>query len=178
MRSSRCAGLGRLTAVPDLDLDGFRAMLAVNVMGVANAIDAVLPGMIERGRGHLVGVASVAGFRGMPWMAGYSASKAALIAYLEGLRPALKRRGVTITTVCPGFVRTAITRDTPFRKTPKMMEPEEAAPYLVRAVETRPRNLVFPLDTALGMAVLRHMPDGLFDRIMDHAGPRGLTTEF
>jgi short-subunit dehydrogenase len=173
-----CAGIGGLTQVPDLDIGGLRAMLAVNVVGVANSIEAVLPGMIARKSGHIVGVSSVAGYRGLPWMASYSASKAALSAYLEGLRPALKRRGVTITTACPGFVRTALTADTPFRNPVKMMEPEQAGRRIARAVLRRPRNCVFPFSTSIGMAFLKHVPDPLFDWMMDRAGPRALTTEF
>jgi short-subunit dehydrogenase len=173
-----CAGIGGLTQVPDLDLDGLKAMLAVNVIGVAQSIEAVLPGMIARGHGHIVGVSSVAGYRGMPWMASYSATKAALSAYLEALRPALKRRGVTITTACPGFVRTALTRDTPFRSPVKMMEPEQAGRKIARAAIRRPRNCVFPIDTAIGMTLLKYLPDPIFDWMMDRAGPRALTTEF
>ncbi len=90
--------------------------------------------MITRGRGHIVGVASVAGYRGFPWMISYSASKAALIAYLEALRPGLRRRGVTVTTVCPGFVRTQMSSDIPYQHPVKMIEPEEAARHL------RPRH--------------------------------------
>ncbi len=173
-----CAGIGGLTLLPQLDPTALRAMLEVNVVGVANAIDAVLPGMMERGVGHIVGISSVAGYRGMPWMAAYSASKAALTTYLEGLRPALKRRGVTVTTVFPGFVRTALTEDTPFRKPVPMMEPEEAARYLVRAVERRPRDYAFPIGTAVGMGMLRRLPNRLFDWMMDRAGPRALTVDF
>ena len=173
-----CAGIGGLTKVPDLDLDGLKAMLAVNVVGVAHSIDAVLPGMIARGDGHLVGVSSVAGYRGLPWMASYSASKAALSAYLEALRPALKLRGITITTACPGFVRTSLTRDTPFRKPVKMMEPEQAGRQIARAALRRPRNCVFPMSTSIGMSFLRHLPDPVFDWMMDRAGPRALTTDF
>jgi short-subunit dehydrogenase len=173
-----CAGVGRLASTLDLDLEGFRQMLDVNVLGVARTIEAVLPGMVARGAGHLVGISSVAGFRGLPWMPGYSASKAALTTYLEGLRPMLKRRGVTITTVYPGFVRTAMTADTPFRRPVPMLEPEQAAKYLVRAVVRRPRDLVFPPSTALGMGLLRRLPTALFDWLMDQAGPQVLTTEF
>jgi short-subunit dehydrogenase len=173
-----CAGIGGLTLLPDLDPPALRAMLDVNVVGVANTIDAALPGLIARGGGHIVGVSSVAGYRGLPWMASYSASKAALSAYLEGLRPALKRRGVTITTVCPGFVRTAMTSGTPFRKPVPMLEPHEAAVFLLRAIDRRPRDYVFPRSTALGMGLLRRVPNRVFDWMMDRAGPRALTTEF
>lgn len=173
-----CAGVGRLSSATDLDLDGLRQMLEVNVLGVAHAIAAVLPGMFARGAGHIVGISSVAAFRGMPWMPGYSASKAAVATYLEGLRPSLKRRGVRVTTVYPGFVRTGMTVETPFRKPVPMLEPEEAARYLARAIERRPRDLVFPLSAALGMGLLRRLPARVFDRCMDQAGPRALTTEF
>jgi short-subunit dehydrogenase len=173
-----CAGVGRLSTARDLDLEGFRLMLEVNVLGVARTIDAVLPGMFERARGHIVGVASVAGYRGLPWMPGYSASKAALATYLEGLRPSLKRRGVTITTIYPGFVRTGMTVETPFRKPVAMLEPDQAAAYVVRAVVRRPRDYTFPISTALGMGLLRRLPNRVFDACMDHVGPRALTTEF
>ncbi len=174
-----CAGVGGLSRVPpDLDIEGLRATLEVNVVGVARSIEAVLPGMIARGRGHIVGVSSVAGYRGLPWMVSYSASKAAVTAYLEGLRPALRRRGVTITTACPGFVRTALTEGTPFRDPVPMMEPEDAGRRIARAALRRPRNCVFPLSTAVGMAVLRMMPDRVFDWVMDRAGPRALDRDF
>ncbi len=174
-----CAGVGGLSRVPpDLDIDGLRATLEVNVVGVARAIEAVLPAMIARRQGHIVGVSSVAGFRGLPWMASYSASKAAVSAYLEALRPALRLRGVTITTACPGFVRTALTEGTPFRNPVPMMEPEEAGRRIARAVFRRPRNCVFPWSTAVGMACLRMMPDRVFDWMMDRAGPRALDRDF
>lgn len=173
-----CAGVGRLSTATDLDLDGFRQMLEVNVLGVARTIEAVLPGMYTRKRGHIVGISSVAGYRGMPWMPGYSASKAALATYLEALRPALKLRGVRITTLYPGFVRTGLTVQTPFRNPVPMLEPGQAAEYIVRAVLKRPRDYTFPLSTRLGMGLLRRLPNRLFDFSMDRAGPRALTTEF
>jgi short-subunit dehydrogenase len=173
-----CAGVGTLSSALDLDIEGFRRMLEVNVLGVARTIEAVLPGMFARGSGHIVGIASVAGYRGLPWMPGYSASKAALATYLEGLRPALKRRGVRITTVYPGFVRTAMTVGTPFRRPVRMLEPAEAARYLVRAIVRRPRDATFPLSAALSMGLLRRLPGRIFDWVMDRAGPEALTTEF
>ncbi len=173
-----CAGIGTLTMVPELDTAALRQTLEVNVVGVAQSIEAVLPGMIARGRGHLVGVASVAGYRGFPWMISYSASKAALIAYLEALRPGLRRRGVTVTTVCPGFVRTQMTTTVPYQRPVRMIEPEEAARYLVRAIEKRPRNCVFPWNMRIGLAILKYMPDRAFDRLMRWVGPQALYVDF
>lgn len=173
-----CAGFGRLTLVPDLALDALRTTFEVNVFGVAESIEAVLPGMIERKNGHLVGVASVAGYRGFPWMISYSASKAGLIAYLEALRPGLARRGITVTTVCPGFVRTAMSTGIPYKRKIRMLEPEAAAKHLVRAVLRRPRNCVFPFSTRIGLALLKYSPDFLFDWMMRRAGPEALAVEF
>ena len=173
-----CAGIGTLTQVPQLETNTLRQTLDVNLVGVAQSIEAVLPAMITRGRGHIVGVASVAGYRGFPWMISYSASKAALIAYLEAVRPGLRRRGVTVTTVCPGFVRTQMSTDIPYQHPVKMIEPEEAARHLLRAIDRRPRNCVFPWDMRIGLAILKYMPDWFFDRLMYWFGPRALKIEF
>ncbi len=173
-----CAGFGRLTLVPDLALDTLRKTFDVNLFGVAESIEAVLPGMIARGRGHLVGVASLAGYRGFPWMISYSASKAGLIAYLEALRPGLARRGITVTTVCPGFVRTAMSTNVPYRYKVPMLEPEVAAKHLARAVLRRPRNCVFPFSMRISLALLKITPDFLFDWMMRRAGPEALAVDF
>jgi short-subunit dehydrogenase len=173
-----CAGYGTLTLVPDLALDGLRRTFEVNMFGVAESIEAVLPGMIARRSGHIVGVASLAGYRGFPWMISYSASKAALIAYLEALRPGLAQRGITVTTVCPGFVRTAMSTGVPYKRKIKMLEPEQAAHHLVRAVLRRPRNCVFPWSMRIGLTILKIMPDSLFDWMMRRAGPEALVIEF
>ena len=173
-----CAGVGSLTQVPQLETITLRQTLDVNLVGVAQSIEAVLPAMITRGRGHIVGVASVAGYRGFPWMISYSASKAALIAYLEAVRPGLRRRGVTVTTVCPGFVRTQMSAEIPYKRPVKMIEPEEAARHLVRAIDRRPRNCIFPWDMRISVAILKYMPDWFFDRLMSWFGPRALKIEF
>ena len=173
-----CAGFGTLTLVPDLALDTLRRTFEVNMFGVAESIEAVLPGMLSRGRGHIVGVASLAGYRGFPWMISYSASKAALIAYLEALRPGLARRGITVTTACPGFVRTAMSTGVPYKRKVKMIEPAQAAQHLVRAILRRPRNCVFPWSMRMGLAILKLMPDRLFDWLMRRAGPEALAVDF
>jgi short-subunit dehydrogenase len=173
-----CAGVGALTLVPELDTSMLRQTLDVNLVGVAQSIEAVLPAMIERKDGHIVGIASMAGYRGFPWMISYSASKAALIAYLEAIRPGLRKRGVTVTTVCPGFVRTKMCADLPYQRPIKMIEPEEAARHLVRAVERRPRNCVFPFSMRFGLALLKYMPDSFFDWMMRLAGPKAMYVDF
>jgi short-subunit dehydrogenase len=173
-----CAGYGTLTLVPDLELDTLRRIFEVNLFGVAESIAAVLPGMLGRGRGHIVGVASLAGYRGFPWMISYSASKASLIAYLEALRPGLAKRGISVTTVCPGFVRTAMSTGIPYRRKMKMLEPEDAARHLALAALKKPRNCVFPFQMRIGLALLKLMPDRIFDWMMRKAGPEALVVDF
>ena len=176
--SWRARGLERSPWCRTWQLDTLRRTFEVNMFGVAESLEAVLPGMLNRGRGHVVGVASLAGYRGFPWMISYSASKAALIAYLEALRPGLARRGITVTTVCPGFVRTAMSTGVPYKRKIKMIEPEQAARHLVKAVLRRPRNCVFPWSMRMGLAILKLMPDRLFDWMMRRAGPEALAVDF
>ncbi len=172
------AGIGSLTMVPQLETAMLRQTLDVNVVGVAHAMEAVLPGMILRGKGHIVGLASMAGFRGLPWMISYCASKAALISYLEACRPGLRKRGITVTTVCPSFIRTQMTLDIPSAYPIKMVEPEAAARHLVRAIDRRARNCHFPLQARISNTILRMMPDWCFDRLMSWVGPRAMNVEF
>ena len=102
-------------------------MLRVNLFGVLYSIEAVLPDMLRRGRGHLAAISSLGAYRGLPGEQGYCASKAAVNVYLEGLRLHLRSRGIAVTTVCPGFDRAAMTADLPFPP-PWLMGPDEGLP--------------------------------------------------
>ena len=85
---------------------------------------------------------------------------------------------MTVTTVCPGFVRTRLSTDVPYKHPVKMIEPEEAARHLVRAVDRRPRNCVFPWDMRIGLAILKYMPDRFFDRLDALVRPKAMDVEF
>src|SRR5262249_10857703 len=100
------AGVGRETSALKYNSADIEDVIRVNLIGVANSIGAVLPGMIERRRGRLVAISSLASFRGLPRMAGYCASKAGVNALMEALRFELKPFGIHTTVVCPGWVRT------------------------------------------------------------------------
>jgi short-subunit dehydrogenase len=161
-----CAGITGTTLVDDLAVEVTEAILEVNLLGVAYAIDAVLPGMLERGRGQVVALSSLAGCRGMPFSAAYSASKAGLSAYLESLRPALRRRGVTITTVLPGFVRTPLMENAAVQPPLPMMSSEAAARHVLRAIRGRRRVYAFPGSTRLVLRMLGWLPAWLYDWMM------------
>lgn len=103
------AGIGRENSALDFRAEDFEAQVQVNLIGVANSVETVLPGMIERRSGHLVGISSLASLRGMPKMAGYCASKAGVSALFDTLRTELRPLGIHCTTICPGFIQTAMT---------------------------------------------------------------------
>jgi short-subunit dehydrogenase len=164
-----CAGITGVTLVDGLAADEVERLMRVNFLGVVYAIDAVLPGMIARRRGQIVGISSLAGCRGMPFSAAYSASKAALSRYLEGLRPSLRGRGISVTTVCPGFVRTPLMENAPLQPPLRMMEPEAAARYVLRAIVRRWRFYCFPWTMAMAVRVLTWLPAQVYDWSMARA---------
>jgi short-subunit dehydrogenase len=161
-----CAGITGTTLVDDLAVEQAEAMLEVNLLGVAHVIDAVLPGMLARRSGQVVALSSLAGCRGMPFSAAYSASKAGLAAYLESLRPALRRRGIAVTTVLPGFVRTPLMESAAVQPPVSMMEPEAAARHILRAIRGRRRVYAFPWSTSLAICFLGWLPAGVYDWMM------------
>src|SRR5438874_5579250 len=103
------AGIGIVNSAVEFQAEVFEAQVRVNLIGVANSVEAVLPAMVERRHGHLVGISSLSSYRGLPKMLGYCASKSGLNALLEGLRVELKPFGITVTTICPGWIRTPLT---------------------------------------------------------------------
>ncbi len=166
------AGVAHVTRAAAPDLDDFEEMLRVNYLGGVHAIAAVLPGMIARGHGRIVAISSLNSHRGMAWSAGYSASKAAISTYLESLRPALRRRGILVTTAFLGFVDTPMTRAMPLGFPVWMMSPERAAKHIVRAIVHGRRELYAPWHEALGASILRYLPAWAFDWIMATFGRR------
>jgi NAD(P)-dependent dehydrogenase (short-subunit alcohol dehydrogenase family) len=107
-------------------------VIETNLIGAVNSVSAVLPQMIERGSGHLVAVSSLAGFRGLPKSAAYSASKAGMTAYFESVRLDVQNRGVAVTIIQPGFIKTPLTSGRA-NKMPFLMELDDAIPLFLRA---------------------------------------------
>jgi short-subunit dehydrogenase len=154
------AGVSCPSKMEPMNLDELTREMAVNYLGVLHSIDAVLPSMLARGRGHLAAVASLAGYKGMPGSWGYSASKAAVINLMEGLRIQLRPRGIAVTTICPGFIRTPMTEVFQF-PLPFCLEAGDAARRIVRALERRRGVYNFPWPMALVMRLARWAPDWL-----------------
>lgn len=146
-------------------------VLRVNVLGMLYLYDAVIPSMIERRSGRFAGVASLAGLRGLPSAAPYSASKAAMQAFLEASRVELAPYGVGVTIVNPGFVATPMTAKHRYRM-PFLMTAERAARIIADGLERGKRVIEFPLGTSLLMRTVRHLPDPLYDRVLGSAGKK------
>jgi short-subunit dehydrogenase len=163
------AGIGVGTQSDELaDLDKLRRVLAVNVTGLAATLAAFAPAMREARKGALVGIASVAGFRGLAGNSAYCASKSAAITWLESLRVELHGSGVSVVCICPGYIDTPMTRVNRYRM-PFLMSAEEAAPRFARAIAARRRRVVIPWQMALVSVLLRAIPGWLYDRLASRA---------
>ena len=142
----------------------FREILDVNVMGLVNTFHPFIAPMKAKGQGSLVGIASVAGFRGLPGASAYGASKAAAISYLEALRVELHGSGVRVTTICPGFIATPMTARNPYPM-PFIIEADDAARRFKRVIAAGKSFAVVPWQMAIVGRLLRLVPNALYDRI-------------
>jgi NAD(P)-dependent dehydrogenase (short-subunit alcohol dehydrogenase family) len=143
-------------------LDSVARQINTNLLGVINAVEPALPGMIARRGGQIVIVASVAALRGLPYSPGYCASKAGARAYGEALRPLVRPAGIAVTVVCPGFFDSPMT-DRWRGPTPFLVSTERAAALVERAVRRKRARLSFPLPLVLGMKIADLLPPALGD---------------
>ena len=158
------AGLSEGTDAHHLVAADVERLMRINFLGAVYAIEAVLPGMLERGRGHLVGVSSLAGFGALPKTAAYGASKAALRVFLEGLRLDLKDDSIDVTVVSPGYIRASATSKY-VQKRPFLVELDEAVERIWDAISARRPSLMFPLPLSAAVWAGQALPRGLYDRL-------------
>jgi short-subunit dehydrogenase len=161
------ASRGTLTEHEE-DLPAFRALLETNVLGLVHTFQPFLAALRAAGRGKLVGIASVAGFRGLPGSGAYSASKAAAISYLESLRVELHGTGLEVITICPGYVATPMTAMNPYPM-PFLLPADKAARMIAGAIERGRRFYVLPWQMALAGRLLRLLPRPVYDRAFARA---------
>lgn len=158
------AGVSRGTLADHAeDLATFRAVFDTNVAGIVHTFHPFMAPMRAARRGALVGIASIAGFRGLPGAAAYSASKSAAITLLESLRVELVGSGVAVVTIAPGYIATPMTASNPYRM-PFLMDADRAAASIARAIARRKRFHVLPWPMALVGQALRVLPRWLYDR--------------
>jgi len=147
------------------DLQVLRDTLQTNVFGIAATFQPFIEPMRQRRRGTLVGIASVAGIRGLPGHAAYCASKAAAITYCESLRGECRPFGVRVVTLVPGYVDTPLTRRNPYSM-PFLMPAAAFADAAFAAVSAGRSYRVIPWPMAVVAKLLRVLPNGLFDRVL------------
>ena len=163
------AGVSRGTLTEYVeDEEVFQNVMDINVLGMVKTFQPFLTAMREAKRGALVGVASVAGFRGLPGSSAYSASKAAAISYLESLRVEMHGSGVKVVTLCPGYIKTPMT-DINTYPMPFIIEAGDAARRMVRVIERGTSFAVVPWQMGVVGWVLRRLPRWLYDRLFAKA---------
>jgi short-subunit dehydrogenase len=158
------AGVGSTNTIDDLNVDGAETVIRVNLLGVVYSIEAVLPGMLKRGRGAVAALSSLASYKGIPSAAAYCASKAAVNSYMESLRIQLYGKGVSFTTICPGFIRTPMTESN--KGMFLILEAQAAARKIVRAIGRQKKVFNFPWLTTRLMKLTFWAPDWLLHRAM------------
>jgi short-subunit dehydrogenase len=159
---------GTLTEYAD-DIDVFRQIMDINVIGMVNTFHPFVAAMRAAGRGTLAGVASVAGYRGLPGAGAYSASKAAAIRYLESLRVEMRGTGVRVATVCPGYIATSMTERNPYPM-PFIISADEFARRFALAIDGGKNYTVIPWQMGLIAKLLTVLPNALFDAAFAKAG--------
>lgn len=166
--------VGTLTQEVD-DNRAFRRVMETNVLGMVHTFQPFLDAMLKRGSGRLVGIASVAGIRGLPGAGAYSASKAAAIAYLESLRVELRGSGVHVVTIAPGYIDTPMTQRNDYAM-PFMLPVEEAARRFIRTIASAHSYAVIPWQMSIVAKLMRLLPNAIYDRLAARAGrkPRNL----
>ena len=166
--------VGTLTEEVD-DLAAFARVFAVNVQGVINTFHPFVDPMRQRRSGKLVGIGSVAGIRGLPGAGAYSASKAAVVTYMESLRIELRGSGVKVVTIAPGFIATPMTAVNDYAM-PFLLPSDIAARRIARVIERGSSYAVVPWQMGVVGKLMRLLPDGIYDRLAAGAKrkPRGL----
>ena len=159
--------VGTLTEYAE-DLDAFQQVMDINVLGMVKTFQPFVAAMRAARSGSLVGIASVAGFRGLPGAGAYSASKAAAISYLESLRVELHGSGVKVVTICPGYIKTRMTAVNPYPM-PFILDADEAARRMVRAIARQTSYSVIPWQMDWVGRVLKILPNWLYDRLFVNA---------
>jgi len=156
------AGVSRYEPPEELDAREVEKLLRINFLGAVTATEGVLPNMLERGRGHIVVLSSLASFQGLLFHGSYCASKAAMNGFFESLRLDISDRGVDVTIITPGFVKTEMTAHNSHRM-PFLMDLEPALDIMVRGIRKRKRMVRFPRPLSTLTWWARVLPRGFYD---------------
>jgi short-subunit dehydrogenase len=168
---SECGGLDLVVANAGIGADSYgkrikwepiKAMLQVNVLGATATLCGALPGMIERKRGHVVGISSIAAYGGLPRMGAYCGTKAYLATLLQGMRFDVEKYGVKVSIIHPGYVKSEMTANNKATM-PFLLETEDAVARIVKAIEREAESFTFPWQMSVGMKTLSSLPRPLYE---------------
>jgi short-subunit dehydrogenase len=159
------AGISRPFSAKHFDTDVAREVWDINVNGLLYTIEPVLKAMLQRGSGHIVGISSMASYIPIPGHGAYCAAKAGVSTHLAALRGEVARKGITVTTVCPGYVRTDMTSTNEFSM-PFLMDVERATDIVMRGIAQRKSVINFPWQMYLLIRIARLIPEWLRYRLM------------
>jgi short-subunit dehydrogenase len=160
------AGIGTADHAVSLTPEHAANVIGINVLGAVNSVAAVLPEMVERKRGRLVAISSLAAYRGLAKSAAYCASKAAVTAYFESLRIDLRHTGVGVTIIHPGFIKTDLTAGR-HAKMPYLMELDEGVKKIISAIEKEKKIYTFPWQLATIVRTTSILPASMYDWIAE-----------
>lgn len=155
---------GKSKETQKIEAEAVKKVIDINLIGAVNSVSAVLPQMLERGSGQLVAISSLAGFRGLPKSAAYCASKAGMTALFESIRLDVQHKGVSVTIIHPGFIKTPLTAGRK-NKLPFLLELEDAIPMFLRAIEKKKKFAAFPWQLASFVKLGRIFPAWIYDKV-------------
>jgi len=146
------------TTAEDFSVANFRKTVDVNLMGEINCMGPVAPKMVGRRRGHIVLMASLTGYAGLPTAASYGATKAALISVAQAFKPDFERFGVDISVITPGFVKTPATDKNTFPM-PFLISVDEAVDHILRGIDKKQFEISFPWQMSAAIRLLASLPN-------------------
>jgi len=158
------AGIGGASYAAELDPAQVADVININLLGAVNSVAAVLPEMATRGKGQLVAISSLSAYRGLPKSAAYCSSKAGLSSFFESIRLDVQPKGVKVTIIHPGFIKTPLTAGR-HSNMPFLMELDDAVAKIVRAIEKEKKSYAFPWPLANFVRLGMIMPNFMYDRI-------------
>lgn len=162
------AGVGGLNPATCFDLEIHRSTIEINCLGLAHTLVPYLPSMLARKSGHLVGVSSLAAFRGRPRAASYSSAKAQQGVFLESLRMDLRPHGITVSAIHPGFVVTPMTDHTEFRM-PFMVDVRESSLLIAKAIRAKKARYLYPWQMRWLVRAEGLLPCAVYDWLLPRA---------
>lgn len=158
------AGIGEGRRGERFDAEKVADVFRVNLIGLTNTLLPAIPILRQAGGGTLVGMASVAAYRALPGSLAYSASKGAVLTFMEGLGMELGGTGIHAMALCPGFVRTPLTDKNDFSM-PFLLERDDACARMKRAIDAKKKRFTFPLPMAVAAQLLRVVPEAVLLRV-------------